>query len=53
MAALWWAGVLIFTGLGTGFYWGARALALDDFYQTACLFLVIALICFCLGAILP
>lgn len=53
MAGLWWGGALLFTGIGVLFYWGARALAMDDFYWEACLFLIFALICAGLGGILP
>ncbi|MFI5331987.1 MAG: hypothetical protein ACHQ2F_13290 [Desulfobaccales bacterium] len=44
---------MIFSGIGALFYWGARALAMDDFYREACLFLVLALICACLGVGAP
>ncbi len=53
VAALWWDGALLFTGMGALFYWGARALAMADFYREACLFLALALICACLGEMIP
>ena len=53
MAGLWWGGVLLFTAMGALFYWGARALAMADFYREACLFLVLALVCACLGGVIP
>jgi len=53
MAGLCWGGVLICTGMGALFGWGARALAIEEFYREACLFLVTALICACLGKVLP
>jgi hypothetical protein len=43
---------MIFTGIGALFYWGARALAIDDFYREACLFLILALICAGLASLL-
>ena len=53
MRGLWWGGALIFAGIGALFYWGARALEMDDLYRVACLFLVLALICACLGGMIP
>jgi hypothetical protein len=53
LAGIWWGGAMIFTALGALFCWGARALAMDDFYREACLFLVVALICASLGVVLP
>jgi hypothetical protein len=45
LAGIWWGGAMIFSGIGALFYWGARALAMDDLNREACLFLVLALIC--------
>ena len=53
MAGICWGGAVIFTGIGALFYWGARALSMDDFYREACLFLVLALICAGVGVLLP
>jgi hypothetical protein len=53
LAAIWWGGAVIFTALGILFFWGARALARNDFYGEACLFLVLALICASLGVVFP
>ncbi len=53
MAGIWWGGAMIFSGIGALFLWGARVLAMDDFYREACLFLVLALLCACLGLVAP
>ena len=53
MAGIWWGGAMIFTALGALFYWGSRTLEMDDLYRVACLFLVLALLCACLGVVAP
>jgi len=53
LQGLCWSGAMIFSGIGALFYWGARALAMPDFYRLACLSLVLALICACLGVGAP
>ena len=53
MAGIWWGGAMIFTALGALFFWGARVLVMDEFYRVACLFLVLALLCACLGVVAP
>ncbi len=49
MAGLWWDAAVALICLGTLLAWGARALAVDDFYRDACLALALALICAGLG----
>ena len=53
MASLWWTGAVILTGIGALFCWGARTLSMDNLYEEASLFLVIALFCVGLAAAWP